>query len=158
MELTISFSTILAASLGFIGVYVLMPIVLIARDYMAMLFMERFIANESFWSNVSDLARDKARYNSLYGEKLLSPRKINDDVKFLFGEDEITQDKYTYHEKNKDMLQKRISALEYKVQTRINLCGWIERHFKLKESIEAHVNEVTDDAYKNELLNMSDKC
>ncbi|MFZ8816709.1 hypothetical protein ACI8EP_11920 [Klebsiella michiganensis] len=151
MELTISFSTIIMACLSFMGVYILMPIVLIGRDYVVMLISEKFIVTEAFWQDIADLSRDKVNYNIMYGSKNFRWEESEGEVKYFWGENEITENDYNHHQKNKSMLLNSMNTLNYRVQSRMNICVWVERHFKLKETIDEQVREASEHAYESAL-------
>ncbi len=69
MELTIPISTILTAALGFLGVYIIMPIALIVRDQLIIIYIEKCILTPKFWAFIHELTIEKAYYNVIYTKK-----------------------------------------------------------------------------------------
>ncbi|WP_212591508.1 hypothetical protein, partial [Enterobacter hormaechei] len=70
MELTIPISTILTAALGFLGVYIIMPIALIVRDQLIIIYIETCILTPKFWGFIHELTIEKAYYNVIYTKKI----------------------------------------------------------------------------------------
>jgi hypothetical protein len=146
MELTIPFSTILSAALGFLGVYIVMPLALIIRDQLIIMYIERVILTAKFWIFIKQLTVDKAYYNTIYTKKyeVRVPVDVEDreeNRKYLIDDVEVSQEAFSDFLMNQKVHVERIAKSESRALSKTNLLKWISKHFKM----EADFVKVVDD-------------
>ncbi len=56
-------------SIRFLGVYIIMPIALIVRDQLIIIYIEKCILTPKFWAFIHELTIEKAYYNVIYTKK-----------------------------------------------------------------------------------------
>ncbi|EKZ6287094.1 hypothetical protein RE011_004348 [Klebsiella aerogenes] len=150
MELTISFSTILMAAFSFLGVYIIMPLALILRDQLIIMYIERCILTRAFWVFIHELTVDKAYYNVIYTKKyeVRAPEGFEHvEEKRTYFIDEIEVSLITFGEflSNQKSYVDRIARNEPKALAKTNLMKWISKHFKM----DAKFVDVVDDYVKH---------
>lgn len=145
MELTISFSTILMACLGFLGVYILMPIALTFRDYLVLYCISRYIYNDDFYEDLNKSFKCKAELMTIYN-KCGYVSKDEPHRCFIDGV-EVSEKKYQRYGFKKFMRKTTIENMENKLRTKLNFIHWIEKYFKLDSSFAKTICKRTEDIY-----------
>ena len=146
MELTIPFSTMLTAALGFLGVYIFMPIALIIRDQLIIMYIEKIVLTTKFWRDLRVLTVDKAYFNTIYTKKyeVIVPSDSEAGNKYYIDDVEVSFDAFNQFCVNQKMHVDRIAMMEPKALAKTNLLKWISKHFKM----DADFVKVVDDYIK----------
>lgn len=134
MEFIISFSAVITACLGFLGVYVLMPFALILRDFLLIKFIEKFILNEKFWLDVRVRETDHAHLNHYYSRSMAVEFSTDggDSVCKLDNE-VVTSAELQQHESGRDFHRDRMNAIWSRIQFKNNIAMKMFKYFKLDE-------------------------
>lgn len=134
MEFTISFSAVITACLGFLGVYVLMPFALILRDFLLIKFIEKFILNEKFWLNVRVVESDRAHLNHFYGKSMSVDFSHNggDSVCKLDNE-VVSHEELQQYESARDFHLQRMTSVSKRIEFQNNIAVKMFKYFKLEE-------------------------
>lgn len=153
MEFTISFSAVITACLGFLGVYVLMPFALILRDFLLIKFIEKFILNERFWLNIRVVESDRAHLNHFYGKSMSVDFSPNggDSVCKLDNE-VVSHEELQQYESGRDFHLNRMNAIWGKIQFKNNIAMKMFKYFKLDE-YEGYIAKRAQ-AYYDSAINM----
>lgn len=153
MEFTISFSAVITACLGFLGVYVLMPFALILRDFLLIKFIEKFILNEKFWLNVRVRESDRAHMNHFYGKSMSIDFSPNggDSVCKLDNE-VVSHEELQQYESARDFHLKRMNGISKRIELQNNIAVKMFKYFKLDE-YEGYINKRAQ-LYYEQAINM----
>ena len=134
MELTVSLSTIITACFGFLGVYVLMPFALIARDFLLVKFINKCLLDHSFWQNVRIMESDKAHYNYLYSKNTSVEFPVGSGASICkIGDKEVSNEEFAVYEKNRDFHSNRMHAIWRRIELKNNIAVKMFKYFKLDE-------------------------
>ncbi|EPY4099039.1 hypothetical protein [Klebsiella pneumoniae] len=150
MELTISFSTVLMAALGFLGVYILMPIALVFRDHLILKFIENNIINPKFWVMVADCQRALAMNDTVYSAHWSYSHKDGVEVCYIKGIPVSTR-KFLKFQSERDKSMNLFRQLNVKIQNRINWLIWAEKYFKVELKMTEEIKKEMDDSYAYEV-------
>jgi hypothetical protein len=140
----------LTAALGFLGVYILMPIALIIRDQLIIMYIEKVILTAKFWHELRVLTIDKAYFNTIYTKKYEVRVPVNDEVgnKYYIDDVEVSLDAFNHFCTNQKMHVDRIAMMEPKALAKANLLKWISKHFKMDadfvKTIDGFIKNVYD--------------
>jgi len=150
MELTIPISTILTAALGFLGVYIIMPIALIIRDQLIIIYIEKCILTPKFWAFIHELTIEKAYYNAIYTKKyeVRAPEgfeHVEEKRTYFIDDIEVSLKTFSDFLSNQKNYVDKIAKKEPKALAKTNLMKWISKHFKM----EAKFVDVVDDYVKH---------
>lgn len=145
MELTISFSTILMACLGFLGVYILMPIALTFRDYLVVYCISRFIYNAEFYDDLKKSFKCKAELMTIYNKYGFVTE--DEPLRCFIDGVEVSEKKYQRYGFKKLMRETAIESVENKLRIKLNFIHWIEKYFKLDSSFAKAICEMTEKIY-----------
>ncbi|WP_201507164.1 hypothetical protein [Klebsiella aerogenes] len=150
MELTVSISTVISACLGFLGVYVLMPFALIGRDFLILKFIERYILNDEFWTNLRIVNTDKAIHNYQFAGKKSQVKISNAGQYYTIDGREVTESEYLRFERGLQMHLNRINQLEPKILLRTNFIVWADKYFKLESGLMKQIDRFSKRVYERE--------
>lgn len=149
MELTISFSTILVACLSFFGVYVLMPVALIARDMLVVKVINKWVLNSDFWLILKIYESDRAHLEILY--PLPVSTSIEDEGHKLFiGDVEVDGQRFNDYVKGQSFHENRMIGLQPKIIFRTNLVTWLFKHYKF-EGFRNPTKEYSEKFYEDSI-------
>lgn len=151
MELTIPFSTVFMACLGFLGVYVLVPFALACRDLIILKLIEKYLLNEKFFKMLSENTRAKACNNTVFVGKALNVGFRMSEPFYTFGDKEINKAEYERLEKMLNRTQKILDITTPVIQTKITRMVTIDKYYKLDTKLLDIVNEQVEKMYQSEV-------
>ncbi|WP_413725374.1 hypothetical protein [Sodalis sp. RH16] len=131
MELTITWGIIAKACIGFLGIYILMPLALIIRDFLVTKFIEKFIFNYSFFNDLERLQRSKAMCDFRYNKNV---RYNYDDGahKYFIADIQVSEVLFHKYENESALHMKTVESLSPTVTLKINWMRWSDKYFKMK--------------------------
>ncbi|ENN6548444.1 hypothetical protein AB9X53_001445 [Enterobacter hormaechei] len=150
MELTISFSTILMAALGFLGVYILMPLALVIRDHLILITIEKKIVNAKFWIMVADCQRALAMIDTVYSTHWSYAKKDGVEVCSIKGIP-VSLEKFLKLQNQREESIKIYRHLNVKIKNRINWLIWAEKYFKVELKTADEIKKEMEDSYNFEV-------
>lgn len=154
MELSVSFSTIIMACLSFLGVYFLIPVVLIGRDYLLIRCFEKYILNEKFWSNLRIVSIDRANFNESFAGRSAQVKITGDGVQFFIGEKMVSENEFQWFEQGRNMHLNRIDIIDPKIRMRVNIIRWADKYFKLDSKIITQIESHSKRIYDEEVISI----
>ncbi|ELC6352051.1 hypothetical protein AABV78_004479 [Enterobacter hormaechei] len=150
MELTISFSTILMAALGFLGVYILMPLALVIRDHLILIIIEKKIVNAKFWIMLEDCQRALAMLDTVYSTHWSYAKKEGGEICSINGIS-VSLGKFLKYQKQREESLKIYRQLNVKIQNRINWLVWAEKYFKVELKMADEIKKEMESSYNYEV-------
>ncbi|EOV0983768.1 hypothetical protein ACW6AV_000163 [Edwardsiella piscicida] len=151
MEFTISFSAVITACFGFIGVYVLMPFALILRDFLLIKFIEKFILNEKFWFDVRVRETDRAHINYYYAKSMAVEFSTDGGAAVCKLDNEVvTSEELQQHETGRDFHRNRMNTIWSRIQFKNNIAMKMFKYFKLDE-YEGYITKRAQEYYDLEI-------
>ncbi|HHA2046186.1 TPA: hypothetical protein ACOEBL_001460 [Enterobacter cloacae] len=150
MELTVSFSTILMAALGFLGVYILMPLTLVIRDHLILMAIEKKIVNAKFWIMLEDCQRALAMIDTVYNTHWSYAKKDGVEICSINGVP-VSLEKFLKYQKQREETFKVYRELNVKIKNRINWLVWAERYFKVEFKTADEIKKEMEDGYNYEV-------
>ncbi|EDN2294615.1 hypothetical protein MKV48_001191 [Salmonella enterica] len=157
MELSISFSTIIAAALSFLGVYFLMPLLLIGRDFLILKIIDRYVMNKRFWLLLRIVSTDKAILNERYAGRETQMSFHENGSTYTIDGKEVDAQTYTIFENGLQMHMNRINQNEPRIILRRNLIGWAEKYYKLDSELTKQVDEFAQRIYDNKVRSLKEE-
>lgn len=158
MELSISFSTIIAAVLSFLGVYFLMPLLLISRDFLILKVIDKYILNDKFWTLLRIVSTDKAIHNERYADKKTQMLFNAKGTIYTIDGQEVNDRAYLNFERGREMHLNRINQNEPKIILRRNLIVWAEKYYKLDSDLTKQVDEYAHRIYDNKIRSLKEEA
>lgn len=150
MELTISLSTILMAALGFLGVYILMPLALVIRDHLILITIEKKIVNARFWIMLEDCQRALAMIDTVYSTHWSYAKKNGVEICSISGVPVSLKKFLKYQEKREESVNV-YRHLNVKVKNRINWLIWAEKYFKIELKSADEIKKEMEEIYNYEV-------
>lgn len=126
----LSWATILKVMVAGLATYVLMPALLILRDYVLWRVVNAFILNDKLWTEVLRYAAMAHQWNTKYTTVEGRMDHIDDDVVFSVGGERISEEAWIRYQKEVDDLQKRIMESKLYIDRKSRLLTWLFRHYK----------------------------
>ncbi|HGM5338219.1 TPA: hypothetical protein ACKP2J_002660 [Serratia marcescens] len=157
MELSVSFSTVVMACLSFLGVYFLIPVVLIGRDFLLIRFFEKYILNEKFWLDLRIVSLAKASFNESFFDKPAQMKITDDGIQFFIGDNIVTEKEFHWFEQGRNMHLNRIDTIDPKIMMRVNVIRWADKYFKLDSKIINQIEEFSRQVYDQEINSIRTK-
>ncbi|EPT3102228.1 TPA: hypothetical protein I8243_004574 [Citrobacter freundii] len=157
MELSISFSTIITAALSFLGVYFLMPLLLIGRDYLILKVIDKYILNDEFWTWLRIVSIDKAIHNERYADKKTQVSFHAIGTTYTIDGQNVSEQEYHDFERGREMHLNRINQIEPKIIMRKNLIEWAEKHYKLDSDLTKQINGFAQRIYDNQVRSLKEE-
>ena len=151
MELSISFSTIITAALSFLGVYFLMPLLLIGRDFLILKVIDKYILNDDFWMWLRMVSTDKAIHNERFAERKTQVSFHSTGKICSIDGQEVSEQAYQSFERGREMHLSRINTIEPKIIMRKNLIEWAEKYYKLDSDLTKQINGFANRIYDNQV-------
>ncbi|HGM6744300.1 hypothetical protein I5Q17_23550 [Serratia ureilytica] len=159
MELSVSFSTIVMACLSFLGVYFLIPVVLIGRDFLLIRFVEKYILNDRFWWNLRIFNLDKANFSESFAGRQTQTKITDNGVQFFIDDNIVSENEFQRFEQGRDMHLNRLKMMEPRILMRVNVIRWADKYFKLDSKIITQIDEYSKQIYDQEInLIRKKKC
>lgn len=154
MELTISFSTILMACLSFLGVYILMPLALIARDFLIVKLLLKFILTKEFWSKVKIAETDRAYLVAKYNlsSSVSYDPNTGEASGFMIGEKTVTANEYAEYIRQQDFHGNRMRSIGEEVAPNYDFIMRTFKYFKLEgygDDFKKRINDVFEASLKD---------
>ncbi|EML4686661.1 TPA: hypothetical protein U2L42_004905 [Citrobacter amalonaticus] len=157
MELSISFSTIVAAALSFLGVYFLMPMLLISRDFLILKVIDKYILDDKFWTLLRIVSTDKAIHNERYADIKTQMSFNAKGTTYTIDGQEVSDQVYLNFERGREMHLNRINQNEPKIMLRRNLIVWVEKYYKLDSDLTKQVDEYAQRIYDNKIRSLKEE-
>ncbi|MCX8958343.1 hypothetical protein EHW65_14100 [Erwinia psidii] len=150
MELTISLSTIVSAGLGFLGVYILMPIALILRDQLIIFYINRYVITDDFWIKLRICTQDKAYFNEKF-RKSTSVAFGSTGNTYTIDGLAFSEAEFNHYESGRKLHLDRMTRLDQEILTKCNLLKWINRHFKMEANFIKTIDEQVKFIYDSQV-------
>lgn len=157
MELSISFSTIITAALSFLGVYFLMPLLLMGRDFLILKIIDKYILNDEFWTWLRIVNTDKAIHNERYAGKKTHLSFRASGTTYTIDGQGVSEQAYLNFERGRDMHLNRINKIEPKIIMRKNLIEWAEKYYKLDSDLTRQINEYALRIYDSKVRSLKEE-
>ncbi|KGP45251.1 hypothetical protein [Morganella morganii] len=152
MELTIPFSTIVMAFLGFLGVYILLPFALICRDFIILKLINKFLLSKNFYAMLSENTKAKACNNFIFAGRSLNMKfDSKDETIYIFGDKEISENEYHRLNKLLDKTIKTLDATTPIIQSKISRMDDIDKYYKLDAKLLDSLNDYVEKLYEREV-------
>lgn len=129
MDLTITFATLLKVAGIAIATYVLLPLFLVARDFILWQIIDHFIITKELLHKLDLYSKDFVQWNSRYVGKV-TVEKSQGKVKYLINSNEVTKQEWEEFRQSRDQLQDQMNKTMWFIQRRSDLVSWLLKHYK----------------------------
>jgi len=127
--LDITWSAIGKLLLAGLGTYVLLPAILILRDYILWKLVNTFILNEKLRRKVKSLAIFMQLWNENYAKDVKINSENNKTTYFVGGE-ELTSEEFKSYREKEDKLKSQIEEAQLYIKRKSNFLNWLLKHYK----------------------------
>ena len=125
----ITWSAIGKLLLAGLGTYVLLPAILILRDYILWKLVNTFILNEKLRRKVKSLAIFMQLWNENYAKDVKINSENNKTTYFVGGE-ELTSEEFKSYREKEDKLKSQIEEAQLYIKRKSNFLNWLLKHYK----------------------------
>ena len=112
-----------------LGTYVMLPAVLILRDYILWKFIKAYILNDKLRQKVKAHAVFVHGWNKdfAYDVKITSK---DGEATYVVGEKELSLDEFKLYRQKADKMEKQIEETKLFINRKSNFLNWLLKHYK----------------------------
>lgn len=135
MEISVSFWTFLWSALSFVGVYVLIPSVMVLRDFLLILLVEKLVLNGKFWFFLRVFCNDKLYLEQVYNRNTFHDGSEGEDKYIIDGQD-VSKEVYDSYHSSRNMCLDRFRNSKLRITLTKKLVIGIDKYFKADTKFE----------------------
>ena len=147
-QIDISTASIIKVGLSGLFIYLIAPLLLVARDMLILKAIECWVLTSSLTFDIGICESDRWHLNNTYQKKrkFMLPVSGGEKSYELAGEI-VSEEDYNNYESGLKMHQNRSNFLDSKINFRHNLVVWITKHYKQAE-FKSPIPEWREEAYQ----------
>jgi hypothetical protein len=135
MEISVSFWTFLWSALSFVGVYVLIPSVMVLRDFLLILLVEKLVLNGKFWFFLRVFCNDKLYLEQVYNRNTFHDGSEGEDKYIIDGQD-VSKEVYDSYHSSRNMCLDCFRNSKLRITLTKKLVIGIDKYFKADTKFE----------------------
>ena len=143
MEVSVSFWTFLWSALSFLGVYILIPAIMVFRDLLLIILVEKLVLNDKFWFTLRVSCSDKVHIEQVYNRDLHHDGTVNPERYVIDGQD-VTKKDYDNYLRQRNECLDRFRNSKFRIALTKKLVIGIDKYFKADTKFEEIFNEETE--------------
>lgn len=130
MSVEISLGTLFKLAAAALGTYFLFPLVLVVRDMLLWLLIDKFVLTDNVYEKVSRYANDVEVWNRRFAKKWSMNFTPEAGLKRYIDGEEISEESWKQYERERERMEKRIEENRWYIQKRTNLINWLLKHYR----------------------------
>lgn len=148
MTIDLSWSVIAKVLLAGAATYVVLPLVLVGRDFLLWKVTDWFVLNNKLRTRINMYANDVWYLRNKYNGDMVQGRNEDGTLTFSLSGQQVSKEEYLRYFDAWEFHEKRAVISNLYIQRRHNLMVWLIRHYKLGKE-ESPIPKWQESAYKH---------